>query len=397
MSSRSDRLAAAVVTGVGIVSAIGSGREEFWESGRQGYSGVRDISRFDTSSFSTKVGCEVKEAAFRDLPGRLQNAPRATRLGSLAALQALEDARCGPPDIELLCVGTTLGDLPDAEVQLADSAGPSTGLAYAPLTDLGGRLAASLGVHGGGETILTACSAGNVAIVRAVELISHGLAERVLAGGAEAFSRSSFIGFSRMRAMAKVRCRPFSRERDGMLLGEGAAFLVIETIASAERRKVTPLATISGYGLTCDAKHIAVPDGEGAARAMEQAIHAAGISPQAVDFVCAHGTGTQQNDAAEARACAHVFGSHRPSVASIKALIGHALGASSAIEAAACGLSLAHQEQIPQWEIGTPDTKCELRLALPEDQPRAGGLNVVLNNAFAFGGNNSCLIMERAR
>jgi 3-oxoacyl-[acyl-carrier-protein] synthase II len=197
--------------------------------------------------------------------------------------------------------------------------------------------------------------------------------------------------------MATDVCRPFAAGRRGMLLAEGAAMLVLEPLAAARRRGAPILAAVAGYGLSCDAYHPATPapDGRGAAAAMRSALADAGLEPGEVDYVSAHGTGTVQNDLSEAAACETVFGGHRPWVSSLKALVGHAMGAASALEAVAAVLSLRDRRLVPAWNVDEPDPRCPVRLPLPERLHGDEPVSTVLSNAFAFGGNNSCLVLRQ--
>lgn len=371
-----------VVTGIGAISPLGAGVGHLWRGIRSGTSAVREIQSFSTEGFSTRVGCEVTDS-FRFAEC---DVGRTSSLALSAIDEATNDACCTAAEIEHLCVGTTMGNLLGLD-DLSNVERLSLGMGM----DLSSRLS----LRTPGETILTACSAGNLAIARASDLIRSGAVSCVLAGGAESLSFLSFVGFSRMHAMAKTNCKPFDAARDGMLLGEGAAFLLLESLGRAERRGADILAVVKGYGLTCDAHHIAAPEGRGAARAIAQALDSAGIRPESVDYICAHGTGTKQNDVAEARAYRSVMADASPPISSIKALIGHALGASSAIEAVACVLSIQHQEIIPQWGHTITDPECDVQVARPELEHRATSVRVVLNNAFAFGGNNTCIVLER--
>jgi 3-oxoacyl-[acyl-carrier-protein] synthase II len=312
----------------------------------------------------------------------------------LAAGEALAHGGVGPHEIDAVCVGTTMGDLPEVEAGLAGDRWlePAAAILSRGFAE---RIADALGVAAAADTIATSCSAGNLAICRARDLVRSGRASRVLAGGADAFSRLAFVGFARMRAMAPLRCTPFARDRKGILLGEGAAFVVVESRASAERRGAPVHALVAGAGLTCDAYHVSTPapHGRGTALAIRQALADAGVEPDEVDFVSAHGTGTPHNDVAESHACASVFGRHRPYVSSLKALIGHTLGAAGAIQAVACALALRDQRIVPAWHVDTPDPDCDVELPLPGCvQPRS--LRVVISNGLAFGGNNSCLVLR---
>lgn len=403
MSRRSNRSldgSTPVITGLGAVSSIGIGAEVFWEAVQAGTSGARPVRSFDTEGLRNRIGCEVQEP-LPDPPGNGNGdgMPRASRLAVAAAAETLVNAGLEADAIDALCVGTTMGELPDIESELAHLDDPASARASGRVlqVNFARRIAAALGVSGPALTVATSCSAGNIAIFRAADLIREGSAERVLAGGADAFSRVAFIGFSRMRAMAPERCSPFAAGRRGMLLGEGSAFLALESLSSARARGARIYAAVLGYGLSCDAHHIATPEskGRGAAAAIGGALADAGLDTGDVDYVCAHGTGTQANDLAESRACRTIFGDGQPYISSLKALLGHPLGAASALEAVASVLSLRDQRLIPAWHVDQPDDRCGVRLPLPDNDRRPPRLDVVLSNAFAFGGNNSCLALER--
>ena len=380
-----------VVTGYGVVSSIGRDAPSFWASVLGGRSGAAPVRAFDPAPLRNTIACEVEDAALDGVPSGPTLA-RASRLAVRAAGEAMALASLTPGEIETICVGTTMGDMPALEDAGFAQPTPITENAFAA------RIAAALRIAAPAMTVVTSCSAGNLAIFRAADLIVTGRASRVLAGGADAMSRLAFTGFSRMRAMAPSRCAPFDRDRKGILLGEGAAFMTIESRASAERRGATPYAAIAGYGLSCDAHHISTPapDGRGAAAAMRRALEDAGLDPSEVDYVAAHGTGTAHNDAAEAAACAAVFGSHRPFVSSLKALTGHTLGAASAVQAVACTLALGDGRVPPAWHADHPDPACDVELPRPGayvDRP----LRVAISNGLAFGGNNSCLVLRSIR
>lgn len=399
MSSRSSRSDdhAPVITGLGVVSAIAVGAEEYWRAVLEGRLGARPIRSFDVSAMRNQIGCEIDDS---QLPPSVAGVPRATRLGAAAAAEALADAGLEPEDVGAVCAGTTMGDLPEVEDRLTDTARPETSARVAPLMNgnFAGRIAERAGVAAPGITVATSCSAGNISIFRAADLVHSRQATAVLAGGADAFSRLAFIGFSRMRAMATDRCSPFAHRRQGMMLGEGAGFVVVEPAAAARARGAHVYAEIAGYGLSCDAYHIAAPapDGRGAAAAMRLALTDAGLMPEDVDYISAHGTGTQNNDLAESRACHEVFGEHRPYISSLKALVGHCLGAASALEAVASVLSLRDQRVIPAWNVEQQDERCDVRLPLPGEVDGHQRLRVVISNGFAFGGNNSCLVLRAA-
>jgi 3-oxoacyl-[acyl-carrier-protein] synthase II len=390
----------AVVTGFGVASAIGVGVEAFWQGVQSGRNGAHPVRSFDTSGLRNRTGCEIADELLTDSRRPEWDAlPRASLLGAIAGTETLVNSGLDPERVDSVCVGTTMADLPHIERELGNlkEAGQQERVSGILKTDFATRIARAIGIQGPALTVATSCSAGNIAIFRAVEMIRTGTHSRILAGGADAFSELAFVGFSRMRAMAPERCAPFSLDRKGMLLGEGAGFLVIESLRSARERGARIYASIAGFGLSCDAYHIATPDasGRGAAMAIGTALRTAGIEPSAVDYVSAHGTGTPANDLGESRACRAVFGEHRPYVSSLKALVGHALGAASALEAVACVMSLRDQRLVPAWNVDVPDPECPVRLPLPDGGDAMARLDLVLSNAFAFGGNNSCLALRR--
>ncbi|MFI0469631.1 beta-ketoacyl-[acyl-carrier-protein] synthase family protein [Saccharopolyspora sp. 5N102] len=386
-----------VVTGLGIVSAAGIGVENFWPGLQHDTPRFREVSLFSTNDLPNHVAGEIGPwtPGFDRVDTDQLNSNRTATFALTALDEAIADAGIVGTRPDHVLVGTTAGDVADRERPRREAARTAAG--HADSLALDASLRARITRHLGGgvptELLVTACAAGNMALIRAAQLIASGSANLVICGGAEALSRLGFIGFSRMRAMAKERCRPFSDARDGMLLGEGSAFLVVEPVEQAVARGATVRATIAGYGLTCDAKHPAAPDpsGDGVARAMASAIGAA--NPSEVDYVCAHGTGTPQNDAAEAAAYSQLFAEPRPPISSIKALIGHSLGAASAIELVACSLVIKHQRTLAQWGLDGTGTSLGVR---PATGGRGDGaqIDLVLNNAFAFGGNNTCVALR---
>jgi 3-oxoacyl-[acyl-carrier-protein] synthase II len=326
---------------------------------------------------------------------------RSASLAATAARQAADDAGLSTAERAraAFCLGTTMGESCWIEAWPSDDL--AAGADRVPVEELlrsaperVGVDAAALADVGGEVTVLGgACAAGNFALGRAADLVRLGRADLVLAGGVDAFSRVAFTGFARLGALAATACRPFSADREGLVLGEGAAVLVVEAYEAATKRGAEPLARIAGFGLSSDAFHIVAPDpsGAGAARAMRAALREAGREPDEVDYVCAHGTGTGPNDRAEVAAASTVFGRAAVPMSSIKALTGHALGASSALEAVACVLALRAQVAPPTWNFTRPDPDCEWDV-LP-NAPRPLELATVVNNAYAFGGSNTSIVL----
>lgn len=257
------------------------------------------------------------------------------------------------------------------------------------------NVAKQFDVRGPVLMIPTACAAGNYALAYAFDLLRLGKADVMLAGGAEPFSRIVFTGFNRLFAVAPERCQPFDRHRKGMLVGEGAGVLVLERLEDAAARRAKTYAEILGYGMSCDAHHMTIPHVDGVKQVMERALADAGLQPSDVDYINAHGTGTPANDRTECAAIRAVFGAHadRMPVSSIKSMIGHAMGAASALEAIACALAVQHDRLPPTINFETPDPECPIDCV--PNVSRRHRVRVALNNSFAFGGNNACVVFGK--
>ncbi len=398
-----------VVTGVGMFTPNGLGREQAWEHLLAGRSGVGPVESFDTSSYSRHQGAEVRGFDPGEHCKRLdpRSMGRASQLAIAAAHEALTDAGIDPDEIDSeragVVLGTTSGephqverfddravvgelDLVDAEfVNLYPSHVIST------------HVATELGFCGVNTMIPTACAAGNYAIGNAFDALQRGRADVVVAGGAESFSRITYAGFARLGAIAPERCQPFDVNRKGMIPGEGAAMLVLEPLERARARGARIYAEICGYGLSCDAHHMtsAHPEGDGPARAMLQALARSRIDPEEVDYISAHGTGTPTNDRLETLAVKRVFGDRAKQVpsSSIKSMIGHTMGAASAIEAGVCALAVARDRIPPTTNFEEADPECDLDCV--PNVGREMTVRVAMNNAYAFGGNNASVMFKK--
>jgi len=401
-----------VVSGIGVVSAIGTGREAFWRHLLEGRSGVSPVSSFDTSAYPVHNGAEVRDfdaaAYVRRL--RVDAMGRGSQLAIAAARLALDDAGLDADSAGAVygrrfgvAVGTTAGE-PHAIEALDDEllAGRPDRAARElvrryPSHMLAAHVAAEFGLQGATLTVPIACAAGNGALAYASDTIASSAADLVLAGGADVFSRITFTGFARLGAIAPERCQPFDRGRKGMIPGEGAAMLLVEAYDHALSRGARIYAEVAGHGWSCDAHHMTSgdPAGAGAARAMHMALADAGLQPEDVSYISAHGTGTQVNDRLETLAIKQVFGrgAYRVPVSSIKSMLGHAMGAASAIEAAACALAVATDRVPPTVNLDDPDPLCDLDYV--PHAARAHRVVVAMNNAYAFGGNNSSLIVRK--
>ena len=395
------------VTGAGILTALGAGWHANADGFRAGRSAFRPVSLFDVSRQ------RVKTAAQLDLPDAVPSTrlcqrhiarlDRACRMLLWACHEAWTQA--APPSGEgvPLVLGTTAGGMPLGEAYYRSAVSPSRSGRQQPTramlyqAQIQGRMAAeALGLTGPVTMISNACASGANAIGHAGALIRHGLATRVLAGGYDALTLLVFSGFDSLQVLSPSVCRPFDADRDGLALGEGAAMVVLEDLELARARGATILGELIGYGTTLDVHHLTQPhpQGDAALAAMSLACHEAGVTPQQIDYVNAHGTGTRLNDSAEALAICRWAGpavSHLP-VSSTKASIGHLLGGSGAVEAVVCLLALAGQWLPPQVNLVKPDPLCAFPIVR---QPRDAKLETVLSNSFGFGGANATLIFRR--
>ena len=398
-----------VVTGVGLITSIGTGKEQFWQNLLAGHSGIGPVTAFSTENFPVHRGAQVKDFEAYVYVKQLHAGMigRASELAIAASRLALEDANLFLADEGLeetgVAVGTTSGEpgvierFDDLYVEGNLSRLGSDFISKYPCSVLAAHVASELQLGGEVLTIPTACAAGNYALAHAADLLRLRRAKIMLAGGADSFSRITYTGFARLGAISSDLCRPFDRNRKGMIPGEGAAMLVLERRSDAIARGAQIYATVAGYGLSCDAYHMtsASPQGDGAVRAMESALRASEISIEKVDYISAHGTGTATNDRLETIAIKRVFKdfAYKIPVSSIKSMLGHAMGAASAIEAVACVLAITNGRIPATINLETPDPECDLDYVANSSRER--GVKVAMNNAYAFGGNNSCLIFKR--
>ncbi|HEX2253251.1 MAG TPA: beta-ketoacyl-[acyl-carrier-protein] synthase family protein [Thermoanaerobaculia bacterium] len=411
-----DRTAVPIaVTGIGAVTPVGSGSLVVWEALLAGRSGISEVESFDTSAYSVHRGAEVKGFRPEEHLRRLDpsGVGRASQLAAAAARLALADAGLDPAELEAgrggVAMGTTSGEpleverLDDALVAAAGGRAETTPadgfIARYPCHTIAASVAEEVGFAGPNLMIPTACAAGSYAVAHATDVLRAGRADVMLAGGADSFSRITYTGFARLGAISPDLCRPFDRNRKGMIPGEGAAVLVLEPLDAARRRGARVYAEVAGYGLSCDAHHMtgAHPEGQGAARAMERALAEAGLAPEEVSYVSAHGTGTPTNDRLETIAFRRVFGdaARRVPVSSVKSMIGHTMGAASAIEAAVCSLAVHHGAVPPTMNFEEPDPDCDVDCV--PNEARQMPVAAAMNNAYAFGGNNASVIFRRVR
>jgi len=396
-----------VITGLGVISSIGIGKDEFWSNLVKGKSGISRIESFDTSNLPNNYGGEVKEFNAEKFINKhkINLLGRSSQLAIAATKLAISDAgiKKGYFDISNVgtCIGTTMGE--NQILNILNRDWLIKGLALVrekflseyPNNIIASNLGIEFGLKDSNLMFPTACAAGNYSIGYSLDLIKNSGVNCMIAGGVDSISIVAFVGFSRLYAMAPEKCQPFDKNRKGMMLGEGSAILVLESLESALKRKANIYAEVLGYGLSCDAHHMTQPNEEGVSKCMIKAMDEAGIGIDDVDYISAHGTGTPQNDKTEAAAIKEVFGKRykKIPVSSIKSMLGHTMGAAAAIEAVACCLSLKDGILPPTINYETPDPECDID-CIP-NKARKQKVDIVLNNSCAFGGNNACLVLRK--
>jgi 3-oxoacyl-[acyl-carrier-protein] synthase II len=404
----SDRV---VVTGRGTVNAIANNVEAFAGALKAGVCGIGPVTLFDTTDYRTHTGAQVKDFnPRRHIPGNyaLKRMSRSDCMAMAATLEALSEAGLTPFSEELaadtgVVIGGGAGGMLECEPVFAryleNGAGRLPGSPFAAFScaSSADHIATHLNLMGPKTTFMTACSSGATAIGYAADLIRQKAAQVVICGGTEPLCRITYSAFNALQAVDPDHCQPFDRHRRGMSLGEGAGILILESLGHALKRRAKIYGEVLGCGISCDANHMTAPDPKaaGAVCAMTAALADAGISPKDVDYINAHGTATPANDTMEIRGIKTVFGNRAPQVpiSSTKSMIGHTLGAAGAIEALACILAIERGFLPPTVHHETPDEACDLDVV--PGRSREAEPNIVLSNSFAFGGNNTCLVLGR--
>ena len=402
-----------VITGLGAVTPVGNDVPTMWSNLQAGQGGAGPITLFDATAYKTKFACEVKNFDAGTLIGKkdARRMDRFTQLAVVAAQQALNDsalivnadntARIG------VYIGSGIGGIGTMEAELRQliTKGPdrvSPFLVPMMLPDTAaGQVAIQFGLRGPNMAIVTACASGNNAIGEATECIRRGAADLMVTGGAEAgVTPLAVAGFNSMTAIStrnaapEVASRPFDKERDGFVIGEGAGILVLEELGHALARGAKIYGEILGYGASADAYHITAPEenGAGAVQAMQMALQQAGLQPDRIDYINAHGTSTPLNDKSETQAIKTVFGeaAYRIPISSIKSMTGHLLGAGGAVEAVTCARVLTDGMIPPTINYEHPDPVCDLDYV--PNTARAAAIKTIMSNSFGFGGHNAVLI-----
>jgi len=405
-----------VVTGFGVLSPLGNDVPSFWANVKANRSGIGPITLIDASDLAVKIAGEVKgfDPALRIDPKDSKKMDRFAQFAVYAALEALESAHLQKDSLDPVrtgvCLGTGQGGsstIEEAGVRLAER-GPGR---VPPLTVAKGlanfgaaQIALSLGIHGPNMTVVTACAAATDAIGQAMHLIRDGYADIMFSGGSEAsIVRMCMASFINIQALSfrndepEKASRPFDKDRDGFIMAEGAGILVLEEYEHAKARGAKIYAEIAGFGTTCDAHHLTAPDPEGlwVAKAIELALSDAGMKPEDIDYVSAHGTSTPLNDPIETKAIKHAFGQHayRLKISSLKSMIGHCIGAAGAIESIAAILGMNEDYIHPTINLDNPDPECDLDY-VPNKGIRMP-IRAFVKESMGFGGQNAVLVITR--
>ncbi len=410
-----------VITGLGVVSPIGENIETFWKNILEGRSGVKRLSCFDPTYFNCKIGAEVKNFNPTQYltPKEMKRMDRFVQFAVVSAKTALIDSKMDmskeDPTRFGVMIGSGIGGLHSIEgehrqfLALGPEKGPSRISPFLiPMLIVNmasGQVSITLGLKGPNSTVATACATGNHAIGDAMRIIQRGEADCMMCGGSEAaITQMGFGGFCALKALSTAyndqpekASRPFDKNRDGFVIGEGAGVVVLEEMEHALKRNAPIYCEIVGYGMSGDAYHMTAPDpqGDGGIRCLASAIKDAGIKLQDVDYINAHGTSTIYNDRIETLAIKKVFGDHakKLAVSSTKSVMGHLLGAAGGVEMVVCALAIKHGILPPTINYETTDPECDLDYV--PNKPRAHKINVAMSNALGFGGHNATLVVKK--
>lgn len=408
-----------VITGMGAVTPLGLSVDETWAAMKEGRSGIRLVDTFDTSEVQARVAGQVREfdpaPYFKKDPKAPRRCDRFEQLAMAAAVQAVEDAALEPEKEDLTRIGVMIGSgigglrIHGENMRMMLESGPRRVspfcIPYMITNMASGLVAMEYGFGGPNMSISTACATSNHSIGEAWRIMKFGDADVMLCGGSEApVELIGLAGFGNMRALSTrnddpaTASRPYDVDRDGFVMSEGAAVVVLETLEHALARGAKIYAELAGYGLSCDAYHLTspMPEGEGASRCMESAMQHAGVKPEQVDYINTHGTSTSMGDVCEVKAIKRTFGAHAKDslvVSSTKSMTGHLLGAAGGVELIACVKAIQDNFIPPTINVFNQDPECDLDVC--PNQGRAHKVDVALSNSFGFGGHNATLVVKR--
>lgn len=400
-----------VITGMEIVSSIGCGLEHFWDAAVKGTCGIERIRNYDPTPYPSQLAGEVKDFSLENLPefNKSKRYPRAAQYALFCSHHAIANAGLNAAELNYAgtFIGTSLGGTPELEVAYASffrdswKKMPALTVLRGMPNSVANNIAIAFGLGGPNSTISNACVSSAEAIGSAFQQISQGRLKVALCGGTESLIWESVMAaWCKLRVLssqtdANLACRPFDKNRDGMVMADGAGILILEELQHARARGAAIYAEIIGFGASCDAHHITVPHSEGQARAIQTALDEARLMPSDIQYINAHGTGTQLNDLTETETIKSVFGqrAYEIPITAQKAMTGHAIGAAGAMEIIATTLSLQHDILLPTINLQEPDPACDLDYVA--NHSRKKHIDIALSNHFAFGGANAALILRR--
>jgi 3-oxoacyl-[acyl-carrier-protein] synthase II len=413
---RVEKVERVVITGLGTITPLGNNKEAYWQALVEGRSGISRLSRFDPTDFPSQIAGEVKgfEPEMFFSGKEIKRMSTFIQYALASAIMAKEDANLNLSQIDLCRSGTSVGsgiggiEVIEEQHSVLQSKGPRRVSPFFITSEIinmsAGQISIHLGLKGPSISAVTACATANNSIGDAFRIIQRGEADVMFAGGTEAaITPLSFAGFCVIKALStrnhepQKASRPFDRDRDGFVMGDGAGIMVLESLSHALKRNARIYAELVGYGLSADAYHMTAspPDGEGAARAIALALEDAKIGAEEVDYINAHGTSTPIGDISETLAIKRIFGerAYKIPISSTKSMTGHLLGAAGAIELAVCILAIEKQLIVPTINQEFPDPQCDLDYV--PNTPRHAEVNVALSNAFGFGGHNTTLVIRK--
>lgn len=401
-----------VITGMDITSSIGSGLDNFWQAAVQGKCGIERIKSYDPSPYPTQIAGEIKDLCLEHLPefNRPKRYPRAAQYALYCANGAISQANLPPEELSKAgtFIGTSLGGAPELEsAYSAFYAGqwkkvPALSVIRGMPNSVANHIAIAFNLCGPNSTISNACVSSAEAIGSAYTNIAEGKLTTAICGGTESLVWETIMtAWCKLRVMSTqndnphLGCRPFDLHRDGMVMADGAGILILEELEQAEKRGAKIYAEIIGYGASCDAYHVTAPKSEGQERSIRAAIKDANISHEEIDYIHAHGTGTQLNDSTETQTIKNIFGkrAYDIPVTAQKSMTGHSIGAAGAMQIISATLSLNNNILLPTINLNTKDPECDLDYV--PNQAREKKINTLLSNHFAFGGANAALILRR--
>ena len=405
-----------VITGIGVINAIGNTKEEYWDALAIGKNGIESLTSFDATDFRTQIAAEVKDFQAEEYLDKkaASRLPLFIQYGLVAAMMAHEDSELDLSNVDPYRAGVQIGSGVGGIGVLEDNAalliekGPKRVspflVPYMIINMASGQVSIQFNLKGPNSSSVTACATANHSIGESLRLIQNGYADVMFTGGTEsAITPLAFGGFCSMRAMSERNdepekaSRPFNKDRDGFVMGEGAGILILESLSHAKKRGAYIYAEIVGFGMTSDAHDMVAPpsDGEGAAKAMEFALSDAKLPVDTIDYINAHGTSTPHGDVAETNAIKSLFGerAYKIPVSSTKSMVGHLLGAAGAVELIGCIGGMEKGFLPPTINYEVPDEDCDLDYV--PNESRDAKINVALSNAFGFGGHNTSIAIRK--